>query len=74
MLRAKGHPAIAVAEHRAAHLGVIVFKRKVPVTGSRLCEIRDFATDPHLPHLMLKQQTNRLIQAANGKNCRGLRR
>ena len=74
MLWAEGHPAVAVAEHRAAYLGGVVFECKVPVTGSWLREIRNFAADPNLSHLMLKQQTNRLIQATNGKNCRGLRR
>jgi hypothetical protein len=37
------------------------------VTGGRLREIRDFTADPDLAHFLLKQQTNRLIQAADGK-------
>ena len=74
MLWAEGDPAIAVAEHRAAYLGGIVFEGKVPVPGRGLAKVRDFAADPHLSHLLFKQQTDGLIQATNGKNCRGLRR
>jgi hypothetical protein len=33
----------------------------------------EIAADPDLAHFALKQQTHRLIQAAYGKNCGGLR-
>ncbi len=66
-LWAKRHPAVAVAEHRAAHPGVIVFKVKYqwPEEGwlkleiSPLIQTRPFRA----------QQTHRLIEAAYGKNC-----
>ncbi len=68
VLRSEGHPAVAVAEHRAAHLGGIVLQGKVPVTGCRLGEIRDLSADPHLAYFLLKQQTDRLVKAADSIN------
>ncbi len=68
VLRAERYPAVAVAKHRAANLSGVIFEREVPMTRGRLSEIGDFTADPHLPHFLLKQQTNRLIQAAYGKN------
>ncbi|SUX60221.1 Uncharacterised protein [Citrobacter braakii] len=68
VLWSERYPAIAVAKHRAAYLSGVIFEREIPVTGGRLSEIRNFTADPHLSHFLLKQQTNRLIQAAYGKN------
>jgi len=31
MLRAKGHAAVTVAEHGAAHLGGVIFEGEIPV-------------------------------------------
>ena len=61
VLWAERYPSIAVAKHRAAYLGCVIFEREIPVTGGRLSEIRDFTADPNLSHFLLKQQTNRLI-------------
>jgi len=55
VLRPEGHPTVAVAEHRAAHLSGIVLQGEVPVTGCRLGEIGDLSANPHLANFLLKQ-------------------
>ena len=67
VLRPEGDAAVAVAEHRAAHLGAVVFQREIPVAGGGLGEVGDLGGEPNLPHFHFQQLANRLIEAAYGK-------
>ena len=70
ILRAKGSAPVAVAEHRTTHLGTVIFQRKIPVAGGGLGEVGDLGGEPNLPHFHFQQLSNRLIEAAYGKNGR----
>ena len=53
---------IAIAKHRAAHLGLAVLQGEIPVAGAWLCEITDFTLYPNVVKVALKEFSDSTIE------------
>ena len=59
---------VALAEHRAAHLGVLVLEREIPVPRRRAGQVRKLPGDPERRQAGLEQPARLAIQAADRIN------
>ncbi len=59
---------VPLAEHGAAHLGVFVLQREIPVAGRRAREIRKLARDPERRQRAFQEATGLAVQAADRIN------
>ena len=66
---ARLHPAQAVAvdEHRAAHLRGVVLQGEVPVAGAGPGEVGNLAANPDEVEALLKQPPGALVEVADGE-------
>src|SRR6185312_12252168 len=55
-------------KHRAAHLGVPVFQREIPMSRGGLREIRKLTLHPHDPEPPLEEHAHLAVQASDGEN------
>ena len=59
---------VPLPEHRAAHLGVHVLQRKIPVPRAWPREIGDLGLDPQSPEAALEQHPHFAVEARNTVN------
>ena len=62
------HVAIAIDEHGAAYLSLIVFQREVPVAGSGSGKVGQFAGDPYLVEVIFQGHACTAIQRADAED------
>jgi hypothetical protein len=66
--RAQIEQPVAGAEHRRAHLGVLVLEREIPVPGRRAGKIRELALHPHQRQMGFEQLARAAIQRRNAEH------
>lgn len=65
ILRRNAHPLIAIAKHRAAHLGGTVLEREVPVAGGGTDKITDLPLYPDEAEVAFQQRFGLSVELAD---------